>query len=137
MNTNYLFRRIGGFVLALALVAGVFMVAGGSAQAQGRFHRRVIVVAPVRRPFGFGWGWGNPYYPYGYNPYYSQYVFGSAESAESQGYHDGMKVGSDDGRKGKSFNPERSHYYQDAIYGNFGGAYREGFDRGYQAGYRA
>ncbi len=87
-----------------------------------------------------GWGWrGYPYgyYPYGYYPYgyNSHYVFGDGTAADSQGYHDGLKTGSDDAEHGRSFDPERSHYFKDAGYGNFPEEYREGFDRGYSAGF--
>ena len=35
----------------------------------------------------------------------------------------------------KSFDPERSHFFQDAGFGNFAEAYREGFMEGYNAGF--
>ena len=100
----------------------------------------------IYRPFGFGYRsrWN---YPYGYNrfgyypwspygSYYSQYVFRDSESAVSQGYKDGFKTGKDDGKKSKSFNAERSHYYHDAGVGNFAEVYRSGFSKGYEDGYR-
>jgi hypothetical protein len=110
----------------------------------------VIIVRPnpyrVYRPFGLGYRsrWD---YPYGYNrwgydpwsPYgsqYRQYVFDNSEKAVNQGYKDGFKTGKDDGKKAKSFNPERSHYFHDAGFGNFAEVYRSGFSRGYQEGYR-
>jgi hypothetical protein len=94
----------------------------------------VIIVRPYRpfRPFGYRYGW---YGPYGYYNQYSQYVFGSAESADNQGYRDGFKTGSEDGRKHKSYDPERSHYFHDAGFGNYAEAFREGFSRGYRDGY--
>jgi hypothetical protein len=134
MNTKYRnsVRRIGGFILAVLLLAGVGVMSGSSAQAQGR--RRVIIVRPYRpfRPFGprYGYGWYGPYYNQ-----YSQYVFSSPEAAENQGYHDGYNVGSEDGQKRKSYSPERSHYFHDAGFGNYAEAFREGFSRGYRDGY--
>ena len=55
----------------------------------------------------------------------------------TSGYNQGYKTGRDDGKKAKSFNPQRSHYYQEAGFGNFGEVYRSGFNRGYQVGYHA
>jgi len=71
-------------------------------------------------------------YPYGY---YNQYVFSSSQAAANQGYKDGLKTGSDDARRNQSNDPERSHYFQNAGFGNFGEAYREGFSRGYSEGF--
>jgi hypothetical protein len=134
MKSKSYLRKVWGFVLGALLVSGALMLSGTPASAQGRFHRRVIVVRPYR-PY---WGYRHFGYPYGYpyGSYYSQYVFGNGESAFNQGYHDGLKTGSDDGRKAKSYDPERSHYFHDAGFGNFAGAYREGFSQGYSAGYR-
>jgi hypothetical protein len=145
------FRRIGGFVLAALMLSGIAFASASTAEAQGR--RRVIIFRPnpyrVYRPFGFGYRsrWD---YPYGYNrwgydrydpwsPYgsqYRQYVFDNSEKAVNQGYKDGFKTGKDDGKKAKSFNPERSHYFHDAGFGNFAEVYRSGFSSGYQEGYR-
>ena len=144
MKGNY-FKKIGGFVLAALMLSGIAFVSSSTAEAQGR--RRVIVRSyPYRiyRPFGFGYRdrWG---YPYGYNrydpwspygSYYRQYVFDNTDRAVNQGYKDGFKTGKDDGKKAKSFDPQRSHYYHDAGFGNFAEVYRSGFSRGYQEGYR-
>lgn len=134
MITKYknLIRRIGGFIVALVLLTGVGLMSAPEAQAQRRGG--VIIVRPYRpfRPFGYPYRW---YGPYGYYSQYSQYVFSNPESAENQGYHDGLKTGSEDGRKHKSYSPERSHYFHDAGFGNFAEAFREGFSRGYREGY--
>ena len=131
MNTKHqnIVRRIGGFILAALLLAGFGIASAPSAQAQGR--RTVIIVRPYRpfRPFGYRYGWYDPYYRY------SQYVFSSSEAANNQGYHDGLKTGEEDGRKRKSYDPERSHYFQEAGFGNFAEAFRDGFTRGYRDGY--
>jgi hypothetical protein len=158
MKGKYL-KRIGGFVLAGLMLSGIALTSAGTAEAQ----RRVIVrSSPYRvyRPFGyrrfdvFGydrwgydrWGfdhfgrdrWGNdrydPWSPYG--SAYRQYVFRNSEDAVSKAYKDGFKTGKDDGKKAKSFNPQRSHYYHDAGFGNFAEVYRSGFSRGYQDGFR-
>jgi hypothetical protein len=54
----------------------------------------------------------------------------------TQAFKDGFKTGKDDGKKAKSFKPERSHFYHDAGFGNFAEVYRSGFSKGYQEGYR-
>lgn len=142
MKGNRLLRRIGGFVLAALLLSGLAVMSGTTAQAQGRgrggfrggfgggFGGRVRVVRPVRPFFrGYGYAYG---YPYGY---YNQFVFSSSQAADNQGYKDGLKTGSSDARKGKSNDPQRSHYFQNAGFGNFGEDYREGFLRGYSEGF--
>ena len=50
----------------------------------------------------------------------------------NSGYQQGLNTGADDGRNNKSYSPERSRYYQRAS----SQAFREGFIRGYDAGYR-
>jgi len=134
MKTNYLLK-IGSFILIALLAPGVVtLLASSTAQAQ----RRVVVVRPVRPFFGprasfrFGW-YPYPYY-YGYN---NNYVFGSSESAYDQGFRDGLKTGENDARRRQSYDPERSHYFRDAGFGNFATEYRDGFDRGYERGYRS
>jgi len=161
MKGKYL-KRIGGFVLAALMLSGIAFVSSSEVQAQGR--RRVIVRPNphrVYRPFGyrsrfdvFGydrWGydrfgydhfgrdrWGNDSRYDRWSPYgtqYRQYVFDNSEKAVNQGYSQGFKTGKDDGKKSKSFNPQRSHYYKDAGFGNFAEVYRSGFSKGYQDGY--
>jgi hypothetical protein len=135
MKGKYL-RKIGGFILIVLLVPGVVtLLSSTTAQAQ----RRVIIVRPVRPFFNPWWGYGRfgPYPYYGYYGYYNQYVFGSSESAYDRGYNEGLKTGENDARRHQSYNPERSHYFRDAGFGNFAGAYREGFERGYANGFRA
>jgi hypothetical protein len=132
-------KKIGGFVLAALMLSGIVFVSPNTVEAQGR--RRVIIVRP-HRGFGFRNRWGYPYDRWGYDPWspygsaYRQYVFSNSESAVSNGYQQGFKTGKDDGKKAKSFSFERSHYFQEAGFGNFGEAYRTGFSRGYQEGYR-
>ena len=141
MKGKYL-RRIGGLILTALLLTGIAFVSPSDVQAQGR--RRVVIVRPIHRPFGFrswwgypyGWGYG-PYGPWGpYGSYYSHYVFDNSEDAVNQAYKDGYKTGKDDGKKAKSFSPERSHYFKESGFGNFAEDYRTGFSRGYQEGYQ-
>jgi hypothetical protein len=132
MKGRYL-KKIGGIILAALMLSGVAFVSAGTVEAQRR--GRVIIVRPYR-PFGHRGWWGRPYgYPYGYNRY-SEYVFSSTDSASKHGYEQGFKTGKDDGKKAKSFSYERSHYFQEAGFGNFGEVYRSAFSRGYQEGYR-
>jgi hypothetical protein len=152
MKGKYL-KRIGGFILAALMLSGTVFFSHGTVEAQGvRGRRRVVIVRPY--PYGFyrrfdafgydrwgydRWGrdrWGNydPMSPRG--SYYRQYVFDNSDKAVNQGYKDGFKTGKDDGKKAKSFDPQRSHFYHDAGFGNFAEVYRSGFSRGYQEGYR-
>lgn len=145
MNKNL--KRIGGFVLAALMLSGIAFVSPSEAEAQSR---RRIIVRPnpyrIYRPFGYGYRnwWG---YPYGYNHWnydpwspfggrYRQYVFDNSDEALSSGQKQGFKTGKDDGKKAKSYSPERSHYFKEAGFGNFGEVYRSGFARGYREGYR-
>jgi hypothetical protein len=124
-------KKLVAIVFAAVMLSGVAFVSASTAEAQGQ--RRVIIVRPYRyrvyRPYR-GW-WGNPY-----RFEYSQYVFGNSDKAEGQGYKDGFKTGRDDGKKSKSYDPQRSHFFHDAGFGNFAEVYRSGFSRGYQQGYR-
>jgi hypothetical protein len=142
MKGKYL-RRIGGLILTALLLTGIAFVSPTDAQAQSR-RRRVVIVRPIHRPFGWGYRswWGYPYGRWGYDPwspygsYYSRYVFDNREDAVNQAYKDGFKTGKDDGKKAKSYSHERSHYFKESGFGNFAEEYRSGFSRGYQEGYR-
>ena len=135
MKGKYL-RRIGGLIFAVLMVAGVAFVSPSTAEAQ---RRRIVIVRnyPYRfySPFWGHRGWGyDPWSPYG--SYYSHYVFDNNDEAANQAYKDGFKTGKDDGKKHKSFDPQRSHYFREAGFGNFGEVYRRAFSRGYDEGYR-
>ena len=126
-------RRIGGLILTAILLSGIAMFASETAQAQGwRGPRRVVIV----RPFGFYNPWYRPwgYYRFGYYGY-NQYVFDNGDRAANEGYRQGYKTGRDDGKKSRSYSPERSHYFHDAGFGNYADAYRSGFSQGYREGY--
>jgi hypothetical protein len=140
MKGKYLLRGIRNLVLGALLVFGVTAVATTDANAQvrfrggfhgGGFHTRVFVGPRFGYPYPYWYG-----YPYAYG-YYGQYVFGDSVAADSQGYHDGLNTGEDDARHSRSYDPERSHYFKDAGFGNFAEAYLEGFERGYSAGFRS
>src|SRR5215475_462511 len=134
MKGKYL-RKLGALVLTLLVLPGVLtLLASTDVAAQ---QRRVIIVRrPVfRRYYNPWWGWGyNPYFDY-YNRY-GQYVFDNSETAFNQGYHDGLKTGQGDAKHRRTYDPQRSHYYQEAGFGNFGEAFRSGFLRGYADGFQ-
>jgi hypothetical protein len=116
-------------------------VSTSEVQAQTKGRKRVVIVRRIYRPFGWGhrnW-WGYPY-GWGHDPWsfrYNHYVFDDSEEAVEQAHKDGFKTGKDDGKKDKSYSPERSHYFKEAGFGNFGEVYRSAFSRGYEQGYRA
>lgn len=136
MKGKYL-RRIGGLALTVLMLFGTGFVASSEVQAQRR-HRRIVIVRPYH-PFGWGYrGWGHPwgYDPWAFERRYSHYIFDDSEEAVNQGHKDGFKTGKDDGKKDKSYNPQRSHYFKEAGFGNFAEVYRSSFSRGYEEGYR-
>ena len=141
MKGKYWLRGIRNVALGAVLIFGVTTIASTAANAQARFHgggfHTRVFVGPrvfIGPRFGYPYWYG---YPYGYYGYYGKYVFGDSVAADSQGYHDGLRTGEDDAHHRRSYDPERSHYFKDAGFGNFAGDYREGFDRGYAAGFRS
>jgi hypothetical protein len=126
--------RFGAFLLAALLLPGVItLLSSTTAQAQ----RRVVIVRtyrPFYRPFYRDPFW-SPWYERA--NYYNEYVFSSSDRAVNQGYHDGLSTGRSDAEHHRSYNPERSHYYHDAGFGNYASAYREGFAHGYSDGFRS
>jgi hypothetical protein len=70
-----------------------------------------------------------------------------SQVAVNAGYQDGIYTGSRDAQRGQSYNPQRSHFYRNGHgdnggYGRYGNsyqyqqAYRQGFLRGYDQGFR-
>lgn len=148
MNVKDFMRRARGLILAALLLPGLVLLSGATAQARGGrggfrggFHGgRSVVIAPGIGFGGYGRGWYGPGWGYGYPYYrngYSEFVFSNSDAAESQGYHDGLNTGSSDARRGQSYDPERSHFFQEAGFGNFAEAYRDGFMSGYSNGFRS
>src|SRR5205823_5975545 len=133
MRGKYL-RRFGSLLLAALLLPGVItLLSSTTAQAQ----RRVVIVRtyrPFYRPFYWDPFWNPSFDRYSY---YNEYVFSSSDRAANQGYHDGLKTGQSDAEHRRSYDPERSHYFHDAGFGNYASAYREGFARGYSDGFRS
>jgi hypothetical protein len=145
MNTNYM-RKIVGLLLVILLLLAIAVLSSTSVAAQGQQVQtppqpRTRFYGPPIRPRSvrpFRHFHRDPFYhDYAYNDYYGQYVFDNNQKAEEQGYHDGLKTGLGDAKNRRSYDPERSHYFHDAGFGNFAEAYRSGFVRGYQNGYRS
>jgi hypothetical protein len=70
--------------------------------------------------------------------------YDDSQSAYDIGYQDGVFTGANDGRRGQTYDPERSHFYRDAKRGyrsakgtrdDYQQAYRDGFLHGYREGY--
>ena len=121
-------------VLAGLLIAGSFaFLSGTTVQAQ----RRVLVVRSYRPLYRPWWG----YRRFGYDPYfdyysrYGEYIFSSSDAAYGHGYKDGLKTGAGDAKHRRNYDPQRSHYFQEANFGNFGEVHRSGFARGYADGF--
>lgn len=137
MKGKYL-RKFGALVLTLLVLPGVVaLFSSTTAEAQRR--GRVIIVQRHYRPWGWGWG----YRRWGYDPYfdyysrYNHYIFNDSDKAYNQGYKDGLKTGQGDAKNDRTYNPQRSHYYQEAGFGNFGEVFRSGFLKGYADGFRS
>src|SRR5450432_2088643 len=118
MISKNLQSKIGRVVLSASLLLGITVAVSATAQAQGRRD---------------GWDRGG----YGRNGIY--------ELAQNQGFQDGVNTGASDAGRRQSYDPYRSHFYKNATYGyrnSFGNreaykqAYRDGFLRGYQDGFR-
>jgi hypothetical protein len=126
MNRTLL-RRIIIFLVSVFLLTATILLSSTVVAAQRR--GRVVIVRPIR-PF-------DPWYHDRFNRfgYYRQYIFENGDKAYRQGYKDGRNTGQEDGRKEKSYDPERSHYFHDAGFGNFAEAYRQGFSDGYRDAY--
>jgi hypothetical protein len=85
------------------------------------------------RQYAGAYGNGGRNDGYRNNGYRGNTGYGGYESQQlNAGYQQGLNTGASDGRSNQSYSPERSRYFQNASTQ----AYREGFVRGYDAGYR-
>jgi len=99
---------------------------------RSRYYRDAPTQA-FRDGFVRGYDQGYRQYAGNYGYGYGGYRNGNYEQQElNSGYQQGLNTGADDGRQNKSYSPERSRYYQRAS----SQVFREGFIRGYDAGYR-
>src|SRR5437870_4011409 len=144
MKSDYLRNRIGKILLVLSFLVGVGLASTSAVQAQYRrdhdpYYRRDRDRDNDRdqdrryRRDDRNDRYGNVY-----------------QIAANQGYQDGLYTGSNDAERRQNYNPQRSHFYRNG-HGNNGGyggygrygnsyqfqqAYRDGFLRGYNDGYR-
>ena len=167
---NKLGRGIGGALLSLAFVFGIYAAASNTAQAQNRnddrYYRRDRDRDDDRRDRNRDWrrrdgrhdngrhlGWykngkyrNDGYRNDGYNGGYNNGRYrnggygnggygnnGYYQQDLNRGYQQGLNTGANDARRGQNYSPERSHFYRD---GQYSQAFREGFVRGYDQGYR-
>ncbi len=116
------------------MLSGIGFASATNVEAQSK--RRVIVVRqnPYRfhRPFGFRSRWGYPdgYDRWGYDPglptvatIVNMFSITAIRLANALAEKQGFKSGKDDGKKGKSYSPERyALFSKEAGFGNFGEA---------------
>jgi hypothetical protein len=88
-----------------------------------RERNRYVYTYPRTYPYVYGNG--------GYRGGYGGYGGGYNNGEVQKGYYDGLNRGQEDARDRRSPNPSNSSHFRS---GN--AAYREGFVRGYQVGYR-
>ena len=164
MELNNLRNKIGRILLALSFLVSIGLVSSTAVQAQwpwgqdrnDRRDRDRDYRRDRDRDYDRDRDWDNRNNRdyrrndrYGRNGGYGGYgnVY---QVALSEGYQDGLYTGSNDAQRGQNYNPQRSHFYRNGHgdnggYGNngrYGGgyqyeqAYREGFLRGYDEGFR-
>ncbi len=119
-------NRIGGAILALAAVFGIFAATSTTTQAQwrnddGRYNRRDRDDDDDDRRWRRNQDRRN-----------DRYGRNNSRVELNQGYQYGIHTGASDAQRRQSFSPQRSHYYRNAS----SQAFREGFVRGYDQGYR-
>jgi hypothetical protein len=154
-------RTIGGAMLTLAVVFGLYTATSTTAQAQWRNdqyrrdrnddrndrdrewrRRRDRDNRQTNRDWnrdgryrrdGYG---NNDYYRrnpgYGNNGAYGNYGGYNNNYELQRGYQQGLQTGASDGQRGQSYSPQRSRYYRNAS----SQAFLQGFVRGYDQGYR-
>jgi len=144
MKSHYLRNKLGRIVLSLFFLISIGVVSSASVQAQwwpqnqnrrdrdDRDYRR----SRDNRRNDRGYG----------NDRYGQIN----QVAMNDGYQDGIYTGQRDAQRGQNYDPQRSHFYRNghgdngrySNNGRYGGgyqyeqAYRDGFLRGYDQGFR-
>jgi len=142
-------RMFGGAILTLACVVGITVASSTTADAQYRNYgqyrrdqvhrrneerRRERELYRNRNADRNGDGRIDRYDRYDRNRNYDNYGgYGGYSQADlNRGYQNGINTGASDARRGQSYSPQRSHFYREARTQ----AFREGFVRGYDQGYR-
>jgi hypothetical protein len=146
MKSHYLRNKLGRIVLSLFFLISIGVVSSASVQAQWwpqNQNRRDRDDRDYRRNRDNrrnDRGYGND--RYGQN--------GINQIAMNDGYQDGIYTGQRDAQRGQNYDPQRSHFYRNghgdngrySNNGRYGGgyqyeqAYRDGFLRGYDQGFR-
>ena len=116
--------KFGAATLALAMLFGVF--AASTVQAQRRDDRdwRRDRDYDNDRDWRRNGNRDGRYDPYGRNS--------NSNYELNRGYQQGLNTGASDAQRGQSYSPQRSHYYRNPS----SAAFRDGFVRGYDQGYR-
>jgi hypothetical protein len=156
MKNNFR-TNIGGALLTLALILGISAATSTTAEAQyrndridrndqnqrrdrdrtdshdqnrdwnrGRHHNRNRNIDRYDRNNGNNGNYGRG--GYGNNGGYNN----QNQIQVNQGFQAGLNTGASDAQRGQNFNPQRSHYYQNAS----SQAFRQGFLQGYNQGYQ-
>lgn len=154
-------KRLGGALLTLAFVFGVYAATSDNAQAQyrsGQYQRRDRDrndgdsrnrvwrnrdnnqrAQELRWRRDRNWdrnrGYNNDSYRNNRvynNGDYGNYGGYNNSYEVNRGYQHGLETGASDARRGQSYSPQRSHYYREASTQ----AFRQGFVQGYNQGYR-
>jgi hypothetical protein len=143
---KYFSRKAGKIFAALFFLVSITLVSTTAAQAQwwpnttgrDRVYRRDRDDDYSRRNRNRNDDWRNRR-----NGQYGNI----SQVAINQGYQDGIYTGARDAERRQSYSPQRSHFYRNGHgdnggYGSYGNsyqyaqAYREGFLRGYDEGFR-
>jgi hypothetical protein len=159
MKAHYFSQRIGRVLAALFFVISIGFVSSSAVQAQwwpnanaqrqrDRDYRRDRDRDRNRRDRDDDWRRRNRNRNDDDWRYRGNSGYGNiSQIAVNQGFQDGAYTGSRDAQRGQSYNPQRSHFYRNGHgdnggYGNYGNsyqyqqAYRQGFLRGYDQGFR-
>lgn len=164
MNSNQLGRKVWGVIFSFSLLLGIAIISSTTAQAQYRRDgdyrqdRRDRDRDYRDRDYRRSRRNDDDYYRnnggyrnngvYGNNGRYGGYGnngYNVYQIAQQNGYQAGLNTGANDAQRRQSYNPQRSHYYQNATYGynsSYGNregykqAYRNGFVQGYNQGFR-
>jgi hypothetical protein len=165
MKSIHFRDKIGGVILAFAIIFGIGVASSLTAHAQWRdddqyrrdrdwrrnrdrdddYYQRERERERARRDEYYRRNGGYNNGSYGtYGTYGGYGGYGGYNNiyrvAQNQGYQDGLYTGSSDAQRGQSYNPQRSHYYKDGTSGynsSYGnkGQYKQAYRDGFLQGY--